>query len=86
MCVCGRWLGWREGCQCVDNLLHIYIHTHKTHRPGVAEVEVLVRELVAVNALEARAVPLDEVAALDHEVLFVCVCVLMGFCGWGECV
>jgi len=46
--------------------MHAYTHTH---RPRVSQVEGLVGELVAVDALEARPVPLDEIPALDHKVL-----------------
>lgn len=36
---------------------------------GVLQLEVLIRELVAVDALAASAVALGEVTALDHELL-----------------
>jgi len=36
---------------------------------GVLQLEVLVREFVAVDALAASAVALGEVTALDHELL-----------------
>ena len=36
---------------------------------GVLQLEVLIRELVAVDALAASAVALGEVTALNHELL-----------------
>ena len=36
---------------------------------GVLQLEVLIRELVAVDALAASAVALGEVTTLDHELL-----------------
>lgn len=36
---------------------------------GVLQLEVLIRELVAVDALAASAIALGEVTALDHELL-----------------
>lgn len=45
-----------------------------THGPRVPQVEALVREFITVDALEARAIPLDEVACGDMGGGYMGVC------------
>lgn len=52
----------------VQLCLHCAKHTQETLL-GVLQLKVLIRELVAVDALPASAVALGEVTALDHELL-----------------
>jgi hypothetical protein len=44
------------------------VHTEKS-LPGVLELEVLIRELVAVDGLATGSVAVGEITALDHELL-----------------